>query len=330
MRTCRAARIWGLTLLFGGPAAASEGAAPEPPRWSLDTFRGLLEEVGGAGRFEDVAQKDAALARAMARAYGVAPGAGASTPRLAARALAARRPDHPQVQSGQELLALARQFYADVAHRAAALARFEKNRKIRAWLEARAAEGRQAAGTLAAELQVEAPGLEGFLGLPPEVSGGVAPGVAGARAEVVGPKLVIERLPRATFRGAEAEPGAPRTRGGALREVRAALKQFDTTASMLGRYDPSWRKRRGRVHFVAPASAPAAYLRELVVAARDVGFKTVSVVVLDPRGQVRVLPLAMRRKKGSVPVSCPPELPMQDCAERISRARSRGRAVLAL
>lgn len=333
MRTLWVTLILSLPLgPFVRPAAsAPESPRPKAPRWSLDALRGSLQAIAGAGRFSDVARKDAALALAMAKAYGVSPTPGESTLGLASRTLRTRRPHHPPIASEQVLTALARQYYEDLAARSAALARFEKNRKIRDWLSARSVEAEGAAQTLAGELEIELPGLEGFVGLPPEVTGGRAPGVIGARAEVVGAKLVIERLPRATFRGALPEADAPRTAGGALREVRAALKQFDTTASMLGRYDSKWRKRRGRVHFIAPASAPAGFLRELARAGRSAGVKTISVVVLNLQGQIRVLPLGLKGKaKRSVPVECPPELSMQDCAKNIARASRSGRPVLAL
>lgn len=324
MGTQRATRAC-LLIAIGGLGAGNGS------EWTSADLDRIVGELAAAGRAGSVQDKDAALALVAGRAYGLSPSPGSDVPRFSKRVLSVRAPSHPPVKPGQELLAVMRQLYQDLARRAEGLARLERSRKRRARLETQAAEARAAAEVLERELQVELTGMRGFLGLPPQVSSGDDPKPIGARAEVVGQKLIVERLPRATFAGDQAPTNEPRTSQGALREVRAALKQFDTTASMLGRYDKGWRQRKGRVHFVAPAGVPAVYLRELAIAAREAGFSVVNVVVLDSGGNVAALPVRVKAKKSKklIPVDCPGREDMKACVKRILHARARGTPVFA-
>lgn len=329
MPTRRATRVFGLLGLALGAGAIPSWAQSSDANWSVTDVQRIVGELAAAGQAASVEQRDTALAAVAARAYGQAAPPGSTPARFQLKVLRSQVPGHPDVKPGQELLALMRQLYADLAARSSQLARFESKRSARQRLEQHAREASAAAATLGRELQVELPGLKGYLSLPPKVKKGDDPRPFGARAEVSGGRLIVERLPRARFVGDRAAPDEPRTSQGALREVRASLKQFNTTASMLGQYDRGWRRRRGRVHFVAPAEAPAAYLREVVLAAREADFKTVNVVVLDAQDEVRALPIRVRSKglKKPVEVRCPAAEEMQQCAERIFRSRKRGTPV---
>jgi hypothetical protein len=272
-----------------------------------------------------VAAKDAALIAAVARAYGAEPAPSEGVDARARRVLRARDPRHPAVEDGSWLVALMRRFYLDVAARADRLARLEQDRHRRRWLEARGAEAQAAADTLGRELRVELDGIEGAVALPPRV-GGDPPTRRGAKAELVGGRLVIERLPRADFRSGP--PEGPRTRGGALREVYSALRQYDTTARMLGRYDASWRKKRGHVQVILPAVAPALVLDEIARAAREANARVLHLVTLDGDGEVRELPLHLRGAgEEAKRVTCDREAQMDACAERLAHAHAQGRVV---
>lgn len=323
----------GLALLMvSGMTGGAAAAEPEgPPAWGVEDARRLLAEIEAAGRAPSVAAKDAALTRVMAGAYGTTPRPGEAADGLAARALRRRSPGHPEVEAGRWLLALGRRFYLDLSERAGVLARFTRDRRERQWLEARGAEAARAAETLGAELRVKLPGVKGLVELPPRV-GGVEPTRRGAKAELVGGRLIIERLPRADFRGGRVPEDAPRTRGGALREVYAALKQFDTTAQMLGRYDRGWREKRGHVQAILPAAAPAAALNELARGGLEAKMRHLHLVTLDEAGAVREVPLRLRvstkeKKTSKEPIrklSCEDVERMQACARKLRHAQTQG------
>lgn len=311
-------------------------AVPRPgsaPRWSLEELRTVLVQIGDAGAKANISEKDSALAAVASRAYGARPrGEGEALDRFARRVVKRRAPDHPNVKQGQWLGALMRQLYADIAGRAKALARFERDRKTRQWLEERQREAESAVAILGRELEVEIEGLEGVVALPPRV-GGDPPTFRGAKAEVAGGRLIVERLPRARLTpSGRVEDGAPRTRSGSVRELYSALRQYDTTAAMLGRYDPDWRKKRGHIQAILPASAPASLLNELVRAALEAKMRVVHLVTLDGKGQPRELPLYLRphRRKTSVEVGCADGEPLSDCARTLAHAHLRGRVLYRL
>ncbi len=309
-------------------ALCALGAGPEGPSWDFEALRQIVAELDTAARHPDVAAMDRALAEAAGRAYGQSPMPGEATEDLARRLLKQREPSHPPVKPGQWLLALVRRLYLDVAHRAKGLARFRTDRQERAWLDGRAQAAAEAAEAIGGELQIGLEGVEGFVELPPRV-GGAPPTRIGAKAELAAGRLIIERLPRADFSSGAAPADAPRTRGGALREVYAALKQYDTTAKMLGRYDASWRKMQGHVQALLPGAAPALVLNELARAAAEAKVGTIHLVTLDRDGEVRELPILIhpkraRRAARSVEVGCPDGQRIDQCARRLAHAHASG------
>lgn len=304
-------------------ALAFAGAA-EGPAWSLKDLRRIVAELDAAGRHPDVRAKDEQLALAAARAYGEVPRPGDDVAKLSVRTLTGRVPTHPEVEAGQELLALMRQLYADISERAGRLGRLTRDRKDRAWLEETATGAGQAADTLASEIRVKLAGIQDAVELPPKAPGDAPTGI-GAKAEVVQGRIIVERLPRATFVGDRPPADLARTRGGALREVRAALKQFDTTAQMLGQYDPEWKKKRGHLQVIIPARAPAIYLNEIWRAAGEVSMRWIHLLTLDG-GELKEIPLrvsASKRAKATA-VSCPDDQVMSQCALRLAHARAEG------
>lgn len=308
-------------------AAAPAGAEPS---WSTEELQAIVVRLGDAGARPDVREKDLALALTAGQAYGVtSPREEENLDGFARRVVRHRDPHHLKVKDGQWLTALMRQLYADIETRGTALARFERDRHLRRWLEQRSTEAGAAKAVLARELEVQVEGLEGTVALPPRV-GGDAPSYRGAKAEVTGDKLIVERLPRATLVGGRIAPETPRTQRGSVRELYSALKQFDTTASMLGRYDSDWAKKRGHVQAILPAAGQASVLNELVRAALEAKMKVVHLITLDRDGQPREIalqlrmPKSKRRRVALASVDCRDDMDMDTCAKRIAHAHSSG------
>lgn len=303
---------------------APKSAEAKEPSWSLKELQGLLAEIAHAGRAAHVSTKDQSLIVAAARGYGVERLGGEPAESFARRVLRTRSPHHPNVKRGQWLVALMRQVYLDVAARSRSLARFARDRKKRKWLEDTAKEADGASRTLVRELQVEVDGLEGFIELPPRV-GGRPLGRTGARAEVQAGAIVVERLPRSRFKNHRPPPEAARTRNGSLREVYSALRQFDTTARMLGQYDPAWRKKLGHLQLVIPAAYPAIYLNEIVRAAKEARVKVLHLITLNGEGELREITMRVdppRRARGKKILTCADGEPMPSCAGRLAHAQA--------
>ena len=213
------------------------------------------------------------------------------------------------------------------------LARFETNPRDEKWMKSMAQQTLLVAREIEKSLELVVEGLEG--GVEPLANvGGDEPKRRGAFVKVsAGGKIAIEELNRVTFENHQPPPDRPRTKRGSLRELFSAQKQYQTSAAMLGRYDPVWRKNKGHVQVVVPAAYPAIYLNEIVRGSIEAKMKFLHVMTMSKRGELRELVLRLdkpkkkKRKKPFKEVLCKDEISMQDCARRIKHALGQGSAL---
>jgi hypothetical protein len=317
-------------------AALVVAATPESTQsWSKADVRTMISRVQAATRAPNIEAQDKELADVGGMAYAVPRNQGESNENYAKRALRKREPDHPNVKKGQWLSALMRMFYLDMSDRCAVLARFETNRDDRIFFEKMAGESKQAANQIAGTLQLTIEGLEGFGEPLPVVPKGSDPKMRGATATVHQQKINIENIDRVTFSGHQPPESAARTGRGSLREVFAAMKQYNVSASMLGQYETSWRKNKGHFRAVIPASYPAVYLNEIVRGGLEAEMHTLHLMVMTKRGELRELELPLKwglkpKGKKDVVANCADELSMQECVARLVHAQTNGNAVYGL
>ncbi|HJL43376.1 MAG TPA: hypothetical protein RMG48_18860 [Myxococcales bacterium LLY-WYZ-16_1] len=326
--TLRSIALALLVLLHTGVAAA----APKPPEWTVGDLRRMDAELRGAARLSDPAQRDGALAGIAAAMYRVAPQPNEPPQSLASRTLERAGSDMPEVQEGQELDALLVRLYADVAERSRNLARFERDRRTRQFLEGLRARAQRARSSMAPNLQFQVDGLDGFFEPLPRVPG-KTPSKRGALVKVhSGGTITVEQLDRVRFEKHHPPEDVRRT-GGAIHELVAAQKQYNITARLLARYDPAWSKNAGHVQVAVPGNYPSRYLNEVLLAAKRAGMHTAHVLVTAKNGKLSELIARLRPPEGRAArrdgrqVSCPDELSMQRCAQRLRHASLRGSVV---
>ena len=319
--------------------SALTGAPGSAPEWSKEELRGLLGQAQAASGLPTLQAQDAALAQLAGQAYRIPAQPGEALEVYAKRVLRAREPAHPNVRKEQWLLALMRQFYEDASRRADTLARFTLERQERAALEAMAKDTAAAVAAIGPTLEVSVEGLDGHFEPLPVIEG-EPPVPVGAMATVRGGVVVVENLERMRFVGDQPPADAARVNNGALRELYAALHQYNRHTQLLAPYEPQQKKNLGHLRVVIPARAPALYLNELARAARAAEMHTLHLMGMTPAGNLRELTVSLvkgspkaRPKKGkkaesaSIEVRCKGEESMEVCARRISQARAQGRVV---
>lgn len=334
-------------------SGVAEIGGGEAPPWNREELRGFFVRVENAGRLGTVDAKDTELANVAGFAYRETRAAGESNDSYARRMTKKRDPSHARVKDRQWLSAVMRLFYDDASKRSDTLSRVARDRRDRVYFERMTVAAKAAADALAVNLEVSVEGLEGFMAPLPVVDGGVPPEPQGALAVVRGGVIVIEQLDRVRFLHDAPPEDAQRTAGGALREVYASQKQYNVSAEMLGHYEATWRKNFGHVRVGIPAAAPAIYLNEIALGAKEAGMRTLHLLVFSssPKGtELRELTVALvppperpdRTKMSSskangtktnrtklkagaaIEVHCSDDESMQRCAERLSRARASG------
>ena len=312
-------------------------AAPVAPDWSPQELKQLLSQAQAAARAPDLPTQNRVLLQMAAAAYranGVV--LQGDVEAVARSVLRQRAPDHPNVKKGQWLTALLRQFYDDAWRRCRVVARFSRDRHERVYFERMQREAQGAADQLAQGLQLEVKGLPGFSAAL-AVADGDPPYkfVSQVRVDPSG-AITVDGMERIRFRAAQPPADAERTTSGALRKLSAAFVFFNRSASTLGKYDPTWAKKKGHVQVVIPARAPAVFLNEVARAAQAAHMRRMHVMVMTKRGELRELPVDLakpkkkrRRKQTFVGVSCADDLGMSQCARRIAHARKKGRPLWA-
>jgi hypothetical protein len=307
---------------------APQGAQPAAPDWSKEELRGIFTRAQVAATAPSVDAQDDALADLAGFAYRVTPQPGEQREAFARRVLAKRRPEHPRVQKGQWLAAALGQLYEDVAERAKVLARFEIDRRERQYLEESARQAAAAASELRGALQIVVEGLDGAFEPLPVVDGD-EPRPLGAMAMVKDQAIVIENLERLRFVDGRPPESAARTPTGALRELFAAMAQYNQHAQLLGTYDAVAKKGHGHLRAVLPAASSALLLNELVRAGLQAKMHTVHLMTMSPGGILREVTFSLVKASGKAKagaaaeavVSCDDGLTMQLCAERIAHRR---------
>lgn len=311
-------------------------AAPDaPPEWSVQDLQRLAAELSQVRNVQDPAARDLAFLQIAGRMYAEPPARTVDGPDAYARQILKRRsPDMYQVKEGQEIDALLARLYADVATRCRALGRFETDRHVRRFLQELERGAEAAVAATAPHLQFQVEGLEGFFE-PLARSSGEPPSKLGALVKVhSGGVVTVEKLDRVRFENHQPPQGVRRT-DGAIHELMAAQKQYNISAELLGRYEPSWRRNRGHVQLAVPGNYPSRYLNEVVRSARLAGMHTLHVLVVDGRGELQEIPVklqTLRPEKGSptpVEVECEDAMAMQECVARIRHASLRGRPYMA-
>lgn len=323
-------------LLFGAepPAPAPRAAGTEAPLWSGPELATLFGRIGDAGRARSVEEKDSALANVGGFAYRVPRQGGESTDAYSKRMVKKRSPEHPNVKRDQWLVALVRQLYDDLGKRSESLARFERDRRQRAYFERMAMEAKGAADQLAKQLETVVEGIDGFVA-PLPVAQGDPPVSYGAQATVKNGAITIDSMDRVHFEGDQVPANTTRTARGAIKELFAALKQYNVQAQMLGQYESIWRKNHGHLRAMIPASSPAIYLNELVRASIEAEMRTVHVMTMSPKGVLSELAVAVVKPKGkgkkgeaAAEVKCPDAVTMQKCVEHLAESKSGGGGTL--
>jgi hypothetical protein len=330
MRWCLVATCLGLVGISPFQARsvfAEEAPAPAATDWSREVIRGLVVQLKGLGSVAPGPERDSRLAEVASLAYRVERRPGESLEQFAKRAIRVRTPEHPNVKRGQWLNCLSRQLYADISQRLSTLGRFSTDRTEQSFFDQTAQQTAAVASMLVSSCEICVEGLEGcFEPLP--IAKGTDPYEFGAMAVVRGNKLTVERLDRVTFQEHQAPYDAPRTEGGAFREVYSAFKQYNVQAQLLCQYEPSWCRNRGHVRAVVPGPFPAMYLNEIARAGRAAEMTTLHVMVMTPRGELRELVMALKapkpnKKKPALrAVHCDDASPMQLCVDRLFHAKA--------
>lgn len=311
-----------MSLVLIAALAASATGAPE---WTKDQVVALISSSEAAGQSPN---PEAAFTDVAGGAYGYRRQTGESNESMARRVLRRLQKGHPEVRHGQWLSALARRFYADVGERARTHARFERERRMRTYLEAKAEQASATAAQIAPTIEIKIPGMEGYVA-PLAVADGDEPDTHGATAFVHGQRITIEHLDRVTFEDHRPPPNAPRTPQGALRELVAAQKQFNTHSEMFARIDKEKARGRRVLRVFVGAAWPAVYLNELVRAAQEAKMRTMFLMTLSP-GEPRLrqieislqTPTTKKGKRAPEPVMCKDPVLMQRCVESIAEVRT--------
>ncbi len=296
-------------------------AATGAPDWNTQQVVALISSSEAAGQTPN---PEVAFTDVAASAYGVARLHGESNETLARRVLRKLDKGHPQVRHGQWLSALAGRFYADLGERARTQARFERQRKLRIYLEQKSKVALATAAQIAPTIEIKVPGMDGYVSPLPRAKGS-PPTKHGVTAFVHGQKITLGALDRVTFENHRPPPNAPRTPGGALRELVAAQKQFNIHAQMFARVDREKAKGKGVLRVFIGAAWPAVYLNELARAAKEAKMRRLFLMTLQPDGtalaEIELHLKAKKKRKGrtaTVPVRCKDNDSMQACASKIA------------
>jgi hypothetical protein len=319
------------------------GALPEGevPAWDRAELVSLFQRAEQISTIPSPADRDNELGRVISAAYRLPPNVGESLDTYSRRLTKHREPGHPEIKTGQWLLAAARLFYGDTGQRADTLSRLEVEPRARAYLEQKAREAKGAAATIGSQLVVAVQTGQGFVaplpvaeGLPPEVS------TFGCEIIVRAGKIEVNGLERVSFVDDRPPPDAPRTGQGSLRELASSQKEWNLRANMMGMIDPAMKKGQKLARVWAPGAGPAVYVNEILRAAREAQMRTVFLMVSDKAtGKLRELPLhvtapaAKKTKKGQKPplpqpARCRDEELLQRCVERLVEASAQGPLVI--
>lgn len=348
--------------LPGGAPQGNKGLGANPPRrlpatpavegqapsWSDIELKEIFAAVSSAmGMNAQV--RDAQSLSIAGTAYRVPAQAGENPSQYAKRILKFRRPDHPNVQNNQWLMAVYAQFFADLAARADVYGRLSTNRGDSQFFTQKARESKQYADQLSRQLLVVVEGVEGFVGALPRVEG-ERPEHRGAQVTVRNGKIAVENLDRVTWPGDMPPPDVTRTAHGAIKELYSALRQYDIGQRMIGHYEDQARMNSGHVRLFAPGVSPSVYLNEIARAAQEAEISALHLMTMNKQGELGQLLIPLNKPKpsknptaskkssaakkpkpgkagtGAAPaaVSCADTLPLQKCAERIAEARAAG------
>ena len=318
-------------------------AAGEGPEWGKAELKSLITAAEGAAGAKSVVAQDDELANTAGAAYRVTRKPGEMVDAYARRILKTRDPSHPPVAPNQSLLATMRYFWSDVNKRASLLARFERDRRETRYLEEKAAQGKKFADTLAPMIQIKVEGIDGAMAPLPVCPTADPATTFGARALIrSGGKIVVEDMERMTWADDAPPAKLERTSLGSIRELYAALKQFDLSSQMMARVDPHTKKSVGQLRIFVPSASPSIYLNELARAGREARLHTLYVMCVGKgdgalqqltlsldRGSVKAKPGKGKPKTKAEPVGvrCADADPVQLCVDRMVEARSAGSPV---
>jgi hypothetical protein len=325
-------------LLALGPVPSDgDSAAIQPPSWDAVELSNIFGRIQAANtQLKGDAQSDE-LAAIAGIAYRIPIMQGEARDAYVKRVLKRRRPDHPNVKSTQWLTALYRQFYEDLAARCDQMSRLARDRKERQFFEQMTQQSKNAANLLAAQLEIVIDGLEGFYA-PLPVADGEDPVTFGGQVSVRGGVITIDGMDRMRFQDDRPKESAVRTTKGALKELYAAVKQYNISQSMIANYENTYRKNKGQLRVIVPAASPAIYLNEIARAGIEAEMATIHLMTISKKGALNEIPLAITRPKVKhekkkatkraepdlAEASCADTLPMQKCIERIAEAHAKG------
>jgi hypothetical protein len=241
---------------------------------------------------------------------------------------------------------LTARFYADLGERASWLARLAKDLRENKLLLTKSEQALAAAAQLGPMVEIELPGLDGFVA-PLPFFDGEEPGKEGCRAVIrmqSSPScqgcesIEVDTLDRVTCRDHLPPADAERTSTGALREIYSAMKLFNTRTEMMAMGFSDARKGLGQIRAFIPGQSRAGYLNEIIRAGREAGMHTVFVMGTAPSGKdLRQITVALSepKKKGKskgktklVEVRCKDDETMSKCARRMAEARGGGAALI--
>jgi hypothetical protein len=311
-------------------------APGEAPQWSKAELKELFAQAHQNYPNEQ-AQLDG-LARLGGRAYRVEPRAGEQALGFAERVVKLRQLHHPNVKKEQWVLALLRQFYADLAERCGTLARFERDAGDTKFLNQCAAEAKATSIEAEKSLTFVIEGVEGLVEPLPMVDDPSPTKKIGAFAMVQRGIFVIENMERLRFENDRPKADVARTKRGALREIYSAQKQFNVSNQMIGMYDPKMRGQVAHLTAAVSASSPSIYLNELLRGAKEAEMKTLHLLVMSKTNELSELTVLLERppppkgkpkKKAPPPpavieVRCGDEQSVQLCATKIAEAKAQG------
>lgn len=286
-----------------------------------------------------------AMADIVGAAYRLPRSANESADAWAKRSLKKRMPDHPDVKNGTWVLAALRTFYDDLSTRCATLARFERNRDERVYLERLSQDAKKLAADFGKDVQMAVEGVAGYTAPLAAVPDCEPPTTYGDEAIVRKGVVVIENIDRVTFVNDQPKSDAPRTGRGALREIFAAFSTYNKSASMLGMYEKQWRLNKGHVRLTLPGGVPAIYLNEIALGAIEADMQMLHLYALKDGKELCELRLPLKAIKATkkkspaskkksepdaTPVKCKSDATLQRCAEHLSAAIKAGPIVFTL
>lgn len=314
--------LWA-AFLFLMLAPAAEGPSGSAGQWSFPDLVRLSGELRSVQSLSDPKARDQALAALAGTMYGLGISPNEAPQTFSKRLLQQVGSDLPSVKEGQELDAVLMRLYSDVAARARQLARFERDRQRRQFLMQLEAGAQQAVAQIAPTLQFQVDGFDGFFEPLPR-STGEPPSRLGVKVMVHGGGSIrVEQLDRVHFQN-HRPPADVRRSGGAIHELMAAQKQYNISARLLGRYEPSWNENKGHVQLAVPQNYPSIYLNETIRAARNAGMHTLHLLVTGPRGKLREISGKLTKSGPGLPIHCEDELIMQACVQRVRHASLQG------